>query len=272
MAVGLPERPNAIYDASPGRIAVAGRICDSIILPHICKSVIQMVKTIQGHPSRFYHYRQSLLVYGRDSLCCNTPVSGTAHQRCNYKLDKQRPGNRRPDHTGSHIALKIGYKYKFIAENLASGVFFTNSKIVDCWMQSPGHRKNILSSQMREIGVSVIKGRLNGTETWVSVQIFGLRSTQAPIGSYTFSRREPGMEIGAEGPSGEGLHEKLRRMKQEVDAERAMIDRDLRIAGNDPVKNEEHALRVRSYNKKLDKYNQALTEIQAIRMAMNSRN
>jgi len=203
----------------------------------------------------------------------NPLLDTIAEARARDILDKQYFGHVSPTgEQASHIALKIGYKYKFIAENLASGVFFTNSKIVDCWMQSPGHRKNILSSQMREIGVSVIKGKLNGTETWVSVQIFGLRSTQAPIGSYTFSRREPGMEIGAEGPSGEGLHEKLRRMKQEVDAERAMIDRDLRIAGNDPVKNEEHALRVRSYNKKLDKYNQALTEIQAIRMAMNSRN
>jgi len=202
----------------------------------------------------------------------NPLLDTIAEARARDILDKQYFGHVSPTgEQASHIAIKIGYKYKIIAENLASGAFFTNSKIVDCWMQSPGHRKNILSSQMREIGVSVIKGRLNGAETWVSVQIFGLRSTPAPIGSYTFARHESGMEIGAEAPAGEGLHEKLIRMKQEVDAERAMIERNLRIAGNDSAKNEEHALRVRSYNEKLDKYNQALAEIQSIRMAMNSR-
>jgi hypothetical protein len=203
----------------------------------------------------------------------NRLLDAIAEARARDILDKQYFGHVSPTGEGaSHIARKIGYKYKVIAENLASGAFFTNSKIVDCWMQSPGHRKNILSSRMREIGVSVIKGTLNGAETWVSVQIFGLRSTGAPAELYAFSRREPGVEMGEGAPSGEGFHEKLKRMKQEVDAERAMIEQDLRIAGNDSVKNEERALRIRAYNEKVDKYNQALTEIQAIRMAMNSRN
>ena len=71
------------------------------------------------------------------------------------------------------LAKRFGYKYNRLAENLASGVYRNDEKVVDGWMQSSGHRANILSSDVSEIGVAVGKGYLKGNETWIGVQIFG---------------------------------------------------------------------------------------------------
>jgi hypothetical protein len=56
------------------------------------------------------------------------------------------------------------------------GSFQNDEKIVMAWMQSPGHRKNIMSDDCSEIGVAVKRGRLKGEEVWVAVQIFGEQS------------------------------------------------------------------------------------------------
>jgi uncharacterized protein YkwD len=73
----------------------------------------------------------------------------------------------------TELASRFGYAYSRLAENIASGVYRNDEKIVDGWMLSPGHRANILSSDVSEIGVAVGKGYLKGNETWISVQIFG---------------------------------------------------------------------------------------------------
>ena len=114
---------------------------------------------------------------GLSALQENSVLDFIAAARAKDILDNQYPPSH-VSHTGqkvSHIALKFGYKYRVIAENLAGGVFANNSRLVGCWMQSPAHRKNILSPRIREIGVSVIKGTHDGKETWVSVQVFGLQ-------------------------------------------------------------------------------------------------
>ena len=80
----------------------------------------------------------------------------------------------------SDLAENVGYHYKIIAENIGTGDFLNNQKIVDGWMQSPGHRENILSTEVREIGAAVLKGKMKGSVTYIAVQIFGL---QSPSGS-----------------------------------------------------------------------------------------
>jgi len=71
------------------------------------------------------------------------------------------------------LAIRFGYKYNRLAENIISGEYRNDEKVVDGWMQSPGHRANILSSEVNEMGVAVGKGYLKGNETWIGVQIFG---------------------------------------------------------------------------------------------------
>ena len=72
------------------------------------------------------------------------------------------------------IANKFGYKFVLIGENLAMGDFVDDEDVVKAWMNSPGHRANILKPAYIEIGVATKKGFFNGREIWMSVQIFAV--------------------------------------------------------------------------------------------------
>lgn len=65
-----------------------------------------------------------------------------------------------------------GYSYVFAGENLAKG--FSNSQdVINAWMASPDHRKNMLSGNYKNVGFAIEKGRLNGEETILIVEMFG---------------------------------------------------------------------------------------------------
>lgn len=60
-------------------------------------------------------------------------------------------------------ALRAGYRYCVIAENIAQG-HRSARDVAKGWMKSPGHRRNMLDSSVTEIGVT--RGQGN---TWVMV-------------------------------------------------------------------------------------------------------
>ena len=77
-------------------------------------------------------------------------------------------------------------KYNFSAagENLA--IDFSDSKDVStAWLQSPGHRANILNKKFTEIGIATAKGIFNGHETVFVVQFFGKPAAVRPLPSPT---------------------------------------------------------------------------------------
>jgi uncharacterized protein YkwD len=53
-----------------------------------------------------------------------------------------------------------GYRFRSLGENIAwgSGTFATPRSIMREWMDSPGHRDNILRAKFREIGIGVVTG------------------------------------------------------------------------------------------------------------------
>ncbi len=84
-----------------------------------------------------------------------------------------------------HIALdgsepwdrmtREGYQYSVAAENIAAG-FLTPETVVQAWMESPGHRANILAPDVEEIGVGYYylgsdRGSVNYKHYWT--QVFG---------------------------------------------------------------------------------------------------
>jgi hypothetical protein len=65
-----------------------------------------------------------------------------------------------------------GYDYQYAGENLA--VRFVDSKdVVDAWMASPSHRRNVVKSAYTEIGVGVAQGMYEGRPATYVVQYFG---------------------------------------------------------------------------------------------------
>jgi hypothetical protein len=65
-----------------------------------------------------------------------------------------------------------GYRYVVAGENLARD-FLDTDDMVSAWMNSPTHRDNLVNPRYQDIGVAVVNGTLNGTETTLVVQMFG---------------------------------------------------------------------------------------------------
>ena len=71
------------------------------------------------------------------------------------------------------LAKDVGYDFILIGENLALGNFKNDQVLVRAWMDSPGHRANMLNPKYQEIGVAVARGVFEGKDTWFAVQHFG---------------------------------------------------------------------------------------------------
>ncbi len=67
---------------------------------------------------------------------------------------------------------RAGYTFTDAGENLA--VNFSDSEdVVKAWMNSPGHRANILNGKFTEIGIAAVRGTYKGKNTIFIVQMFG---------------------------------------------------------------------------------------------------
>lgn len=70
------------------------------------------------------------------------------------------------------FAEKVDYKYKTFGENLAEG-FFSAETVHEGWMNSEGHRENILNKDFKEMGVGIVAFEQNGLSSYLIVQHFG---------------------------------------------------------------------------------------------------
>jgi uncharacterized protein YkwD len=79
--------------------------------------------------------------------------TATAHSRDmaahNYFAHESRSGTRAGDRADAH-----GYKWRSVGENIAAGEDFNASTVVDGWLKSPGHCRNIMNPQFDEIAVA----------------------------------------------------------------------------------------------------------------------
>ncbi len=80
-----------------------------------------------------------------------------AHNRLSHiGTDGSSPGDR---------VLRAGYAFAFVSENVAIG-YLSPGRVVQAWLQSTGHRRNIFERRNDEIGVAVAVGR-DGRRHWV---------------------------------------------------------------------------------------------------------
>jgi len=79
----------------------------------------------------------------------------------------------------------VGYNYQHAGENLAID-FLDSGEVFQAWLNSPGHRANIINSNFKEIGMAVLQGEFQGRQTTVVVQFFG-----TPMSVPAASAREP---------------------------------------------------------------------------------
>ena len=111
----------------------------------------------------------------------NLKLNASAQTKLNDMFKTQYFEHTSPSGIGvSDLAKNEGYEFIIIGENLAMGNFKDNQTLVQGWMDSPGHRANILNPQYKEIGVAVGKGEFQGHATWISVQHFGTPLSVCP--------------------------------------------------------------------------------------------
>ncbi len=122
-----------------------------------------------------------------NGLTSNPMLEEAARQKAEDMASKGYFAHNSPDGTTPWYWIKnAGYKFAYAGENLA--VNFSDSEDVDkAWMNSPGHRANILHSKFTEIGIATARGEYKGKSTVFVVQMFGRPIDGDRIGEGTAS-------------------------------------------------------------------------------------
>lgn len=116
------------------------------------------------------------------ALTDNTELDQAAANKAADMFSKDYWAHNSPDGTTPWIFIKSsGYNYIYAGENLARG-FNNTSDVINAWMNSPEHRKNVLSPNYQNVGFAVVTGKLGGEDTVLVVEMLG-STNLAPIAS-----------------------------------------------------------------------------------------
>ena len=97
------------------------------------------------------------LRYGLSPLSLDDGAVNVAHIRAEEIVHNF--SHTRPDGSSCFTAAQeAGVSYRYAGENIAYG-YPTPAQVVDGWMNSEGHRKNILSASFNRIGVGCYESR-----------------------------------------------------------------------------------------------------------------
>ena len=183
---------------------------------------------------------------GLASLFENAELNASALAKANDMFQNQyfehvSPAGLDP----GELVLEYGYKYIVAGENLILGNFVSERELVRSWMDSPGHRANILNNRYSEIGVAVVKGTYKGESVWMGVQEFGL-----PLSTCS----EPSLNLKNEIKD---KNTRLDQMSAELDSEKSKID-------NANTKNPQYNNLVESYNRLVGQYQLLANEVKIL--------
>lgn len=147
----------------------------------------------------------------------------------------------------SDLVRNENYEYIVVGENLALGNFGGDAQVVAAWMNSPGHRANILDPRFQEIGIAVGRGLYKGKEQWIAVQHFA-----KPLSSCPGPNADLKTKINAHTADLAGREKTLSDLKKEIDA---TTNRD-----------EAYNAKVAQYNNLVNEYN---TYLEALKDEIN---
>lgn len=149
------------------------------------------------------------------------------------------------------LVLNNGYKYIVAGENLILGNFESEKELVQAWMDSPGHRANILNSRYSEIGVAIVKGTYKGETVWMGVQEFGL-----PLSSCA----EPD----------ENLKNEIDNKKFQLDQMSSQLDFKKSEIDNTNKRNPQYNILVDAYNQLIEQYQTLASDVKILILQYNN--
>lgn len=107
------------------------------------------------------------------SLQANEKLTQAAQMKAEDMIKKDYFEHVSPDGKQPWEWLKeADYNYAAAAENLAMNASEPKS-LVQAWLNSPSHAKNILNGYFTDIGIGIAKGEINGRDTTVVVMFLG---------------------------------------------------------------------------------------------------
>jgi len=110
---------------------------------------------------------------GLSPLLLNQQLSNAAAGKANDMFAQNYWAHNAPDGKTPWVFIKAaGYNYVYAGENLARG-FTSAPDVVNAWMASPEHRKNMLSTNYQSVGYAAETGKLNGEDTVLVVEMLG---------------------------------------------------------------------------------------------------
>lgn len=119
------------------------------------------------------------MLWGSPSLQESSKLNEAAYLKAQDMIGKDYFAHYCPQGTSPwYWFQRVGYNYRFAGENLAIG-FLDSQQVHRAWMASPSHQKNILNPNFKETGIAVVRGKFEGKEVVLAVQLFG--TLQEPI-------------------------------------------------------------------------------------------
>lgn len=128
---------------------------------------------------------------GLKPLSYNEKLADAARRKAANMLEENYWSHNSPSGKSPWGWFKAaGYNYVYAGENLAKD-FGDTGRMMSAWMSSPTHKDNIVNSKYSEIGVAVVPGTLQGSETVLVVQLFGAASSGGVVTAQGTAKASP---------------------------------------------------------------------------------
>lgn len=121
---------------------------------------------------------------GRGPLATHPALTAAAGAFADFMARTDQYGHEADGSDPSARAAKAGYEACIVAENIAYQYLSTGfsteelvQSLLDAWMDSPGHRANLLSPDVTELGVAIARSNRSGK--YYGVQLFGRPRSQS---------------------------------------------------------------------------------------------
>ena len=112
---------------------------------------------------------------GSPPLTANPKLDQAAQHHAADMLARSYFAHESPEgHSVRERSKDAGYDWRAIGENIAEGQT-SLAEVMKTWMNSPGHRHNILDRDFKELGVGLALGKSGGAYKVEWVQTFGTR-------------------------------------------------------------------------------------------------
>ena len=115
---------------------------------------------------------QERMKYNLLELSANPALTQAAQQKAEAIFASQQFSHNFGAKKFSQWIKEQGYQYAIVGENLAIN-FTASEPLLNAWLASPTHKKNILHQDYREIGVAVKTADWRGEQATLVVELFG---------------------------------------------------------------------------------------------------